>query len=84
MELDERMQNQIIERVSALVSRVNARKGLLSTKDLAEITGFTYHGRTLQQMIRSPGFPSPIMIGTREKRWYSGEVFDWIDKQRAI
>ena len=76
------MQKSIIQSSASLIARVNSRKGLLSMKDLEMITGFSYHGTTLQQMIRAPGFPAPVMLGSREKRWYSGEVFDWIDRQR--
>lgn len=76
------MRKEIIERSAALIARASAPKALLSMKDLEELTGFAYNGTTMQNMIREKSFPRPVLVGIREKRWFSGEVFRWLEKRR--
>ena len=73
--MSEEMQKQIIERAAA-------PNALLSSTDLASLTGFPYHGSTFQSMVKDPSFPRPVMVGSREKRWKSGEVFRWLERRR--
>jgi predicted DNA-binding transcriptional regulator AlpA len=76
--MSEEMQKQIIERAAALIARASAPNALLSSTDLASLTGFPYHGSTF----KDPSFPRPVMVGSREKRWKSGEVFRWLERRR--
>ena len=80
--MSEEMQKQIIERAAALIARASAPNALLSSTDLASLTGFPYHGSTFQSMGKDPSFPRPVMVGSREKRWKSGEVFRWLERRR--
>ena len=80
--MTEEMQKQIVEKSAALIARVSSSKGLFSIRDISAITGFAAHGRALYDMTNEPTFPKPVYIGTREKRWFSGEVFRWIERRR--
>lgn len=80
--LTDGMQKDIVERAAALIARASAPNALLSSTDLSSLTGFPYHGSTFQSMVKDPSFPRPIMVGTREKRWKSGEVFRWLERRR--
>lgn len=80
--MSEEMQKQIIERAAALIARASAPNALLSSTDLASLTGFPYHGSTFQSMVKDPSFPRPVMVGSREKRWKSGEIFRWLERRR--
>ena len=80
--LTDGMQKDIVERAAGLIARAAAPKGLLSTRDIAALTGFP-DGSDFRSMIADKSFPAPIYLGSREKRWYAGEVFHWIDRRRS-
>ena len=81
--LTDGMQKDIVERAVGLIARAAAPKGLLSTRDIAALTGFPPDGSVFRTMIADKSFPAPIYLGSREKRWYAGEVFHWIDRRRS-
>ncbi len=80
--MTEDMQKEIVKKAADLIARVSASKGLLSIHDLSAITGFARNGRALYEMTTDPTFPKPVYIGTHDKRWFSGEVFRWIERRR--
>lgn len=80
--MSEEMQKQIIERAAALIARASAPKALLSTRDISALTGFPVNGTVFKDMIADKSFPRPVFIGEREKRWYAGEFFRWIERRR--
>lgn len=84
LEFTEDMKKDIAERSAALIARATAPKALLSLRDIEALTGFAYYGKTLQRMIREKDFPRPVMIGEREKRWFSGEVFRYLQDRRDL
>ena len=81
--LTDGMQKDIVERAAGLIARAAAPKGLLSTRDIAALTGFPPDGSVFRSMIADKSFPAPVYRGSREKRWYAGEVFHWIDRRRS-
>lgn len=74
------MREAIIQKSSTLIAKANAPKALLSIRDMCELTAFAYNGTTVQQMMKDPDFPAPVMVGKREKRWFSGEFFRFLQK----
>lgn len=82
--MTDEMRKEIVERSATLIAKASAPKALLSMRDIEALTGFAYYGKTLQGMLREKSFPRPVVVGTREKRWFAGEVFRWLEKQREI
>lgn len=76
------IQEAIIQQASALIARATSPKALLSVRDIEALTTFASRGKTVHDMIRDPSFPRAVMIGSREKRWFSGEVFSWLERRR--
>ncbi len=79
LELTDSMREDIIKRAAILIAKMNAPKALLCAQDIAAICGIAIKGSSMQNMLASKDFPRPVMIGKREKRWYSGEVIRWLD-----
>ncbi len=80
--ITEDMRKDFIERSASLIARANAPKGLLSISDIAALTGFAVRGKTIQNTLASKDFPRAVLVGTREKRWLSSEVFRWLESRR--
>lgn len=78
IEITEQMKEDIVKKAATLIAKASAPKALLTIDDISKICGLASRGSTMQNMLAAKDFPRPIMIGTREKRWYSGEVFRWI------
>lgn len=79
--LTENMKKEIVEKTSALIVRANTPKALLSSLDISALTGFPYNGSTFQSMVKDPTFPRPVMVGSREKRWFCEDVFRWLERR---
>lgn len=80
--MTEKMQQEIIARSAALIARASAPQALLSASDIAALTSFAYRGSVMQDMLSAKDFPRPVMVGTREKRWVSRDVFHWLSKRK--
>lgn len=82
--LTDDMKAAIIERSATLVAKASAPKALLSLRDIEALTGFAYNGHTMNQMVKDKDFPRAVLVGTRERRWFSGEVFRWLERRRDL
>ncbi len=82
IEITESMREDIVKKSAALIAKASAPKALLSSEDIAALTGLTRKGTSMYNMLASKDFPRPVMIGTREKRWFSGEVFRWLENRQ--
>jgi len=51
---------------------------LLSTKDVALLTGFS--SRTISRMVSTERICSPIKVGARAIRWRKADINNWIDQ----
>lgn len=80
--MTEKMQQEIVNRSAALIARASAPKALLSASDIAALTGFAFRGSVMQDMLSAKDFPRPVLVGSREKRWVSQEVFHWLSKRK--
>ena len=78
------MRKEIVEKSAALIARASAPKGLLSLSDISALTGFARTGTVVREMLKDPAFPKPIYLGGREPRYFSGEVFRYFDRRRAM
>lgn len=79
--LTEEMKQDIVAKSAALIVRASTPRALLSTVDIATLTGFPYNGSTFQSMVKDPTFPRPVMVGSRERRWFSEDVFRWLERR---
>ena len=80
--MTEQMKQDIVVRASSLIARAADPIGLLSLSDLEALTGFDKRGKTIHNMVTSYDFPRPVMVGTRENRWFSADVFRWLEQRR--
>ena len=55
-------------------------KELVSTKDIAEMLSMTVQ-MTRMFVNKEKGFPKPIMISPKIRRWKHKEVVEWINKR---
>ena len=59
----------------------NLQQKLISGADACHIVGF---GRTkLNELVKAKKFPQPIRFSRNSARWVLGEVYQWIEEQKA-
>lgn len=70
------MKNENLE-----LSNENLQQKLISGADACRIVGF---GRTkLNELVKAKKFPQPIRFSRNSARWDIGEVYQWIEEQKA-
>lgn len=56
------------------------QKVLNDINQVKAVTGFK-SSTSIYDLMKSQGFPKPINIGNRTKRWIESEVQEWIESQ---
>ncbi|MGE4370101.1 MAG: helix-turn-helix transcriptional regulator [Burkholderiaceae bacterium] len=54
------------------------RGQLIDINSVKRITGFR-STQTIYNKMNDEGFPRPVAVGVRTKRWIQEEVFEWVE-----